>query len=300
MTNKGYTVVSIFALAVIAIGTYAHATVMPISVAGLQQCAELAMPEVTAKSVYVYDVKTGKSLFTKNAEAQLPLASLTKLATAVVATAQLKSTDTITITEEALTPEGDSGLFAGENWKVQDLLDFTLMTSSNDGARALALAAADGQTKPFIDAMNELASKIGARQTFFANETGLDISSTTAGAYGSARDVAHLLTYAYTQRGDTFFASTQAASAYTSLSGFTHDATHTADIAGNIPGELIVKTGFTDLAGGNLAVLAEVLPGRPVAVVVLGASRETRESDVITLLDAARSNVKRVTLCNKF
>lgn len=300
MTSRGYTIASIVALTLIAAGSYAHAQLSVHQPVTAQYCTRIAMPDITARAAYVYDVQNDTRIFGKNTEAQLPLASLTKLATAVVASAELKDTRTVTISEQALTPEGDSGFFAGETWAVQDLLDFTLMTSSNDGARALALAAAGGSTTPFIEAMNAFATEIGATQTFFVNETGLDISSSTAGAYGSARDVAHLLAQAYAVRGDAFLASTQSASAFTSLSGFTHEATHTADIAGTLPGELIVKTGFTDLAGGNLAVLTEVLPGRPVAVVVLGATRETRESDVATLIEAARAQMKRATLCNKF
>lgn len=298
MTSRGYTILSVLTLLIIAVGTYAHSTLPATAALGTVHCAPRTerMPNITARAAHVYDIKGEQVLFSKHDEAQLPLASLTKLATAIVAADTLDATETLTISEDALTPEGDSGLFYGEQWGAQDLIDFTLMTSSNDGARALALAAGSGSIDGALQHMNTLATRIGTSQMFFLNETGLDVSSTTAGAYGSARDVGRLLTYAYTHTGDALFGSAQTVDSFTSRSGITHRAVHTADIAGN-PGQVIVKTGFTDLAGGNLAVLTEVLPGRPVAIVVLGATRETREADVLALTAAARAAVKRATLC---
>jgi len=300
MNPNIYWLPATLALIVLSIGTFAHVQLTNVVLSTTNPtCAVATLPNITANAAYVYDVKTGTTLFSKNEDTQLPLASLTKIATAFVASENLDSSAQISVTENALSPEGDSGLFAGEKWDVQDLLAFTLMTSSNDGARALALAAGDNSIEKFVERMNALAKQAGASQTFFLNETGLDVSSTTAGAYGSARDVALLLTYAYGKNPDALVGSTQSANVYTSLSGFKHTAEHTSSVAGTLPGELVVKTGFTDLAGGNLAVLAEVLPGRPVAIVVLGATKETRDTEVATLAEAARQLLKRDTLCKK-
>jgi len=300
MNNNLYPFLAVAALVIIGAGTYAHVHTYAQSLnTEYAVCTSYDMPEVTAKAAYVYDLKSGTALMSKNSDAQLPLASLTKLATALVAAEALKPLSSITITEKALAPEGDSGLFAGEVWRADDLLAFTLITSSNDGARALALAAGASSLEAFIEKMNTMAQDIGAKQTFFINETGLDVSSSTAGAYGSAHDVALLLNYAYQKDQDILIGSTQSASVYTSLSGVSHTIKHTSSVAGTIQGELAVKTGFTDLAGGNLAILVEVLPGRPVAIVVLGASRETRDTDVARLAEAAREALKRATLCTK-
>ncbi|MDD2935171.1 MAG: hypothetical protein PHX25_01730, partial [Candidatus Pacebacteria bacterium] len=81
--------------------------------------------DLEAESAFVFDAKTGEILFQKNAETQLPLASLTKLMTVIVSS-ELVSKDTIiTIRQEDLNMEGDSGLFVGENLKFKNLLDMT-------------------------------------------------------------------------------------------------------------------------------------------------------------------------------
>ena len=94
-----------------------------------------------AKAVYVWDVNKKEILHARNSEAQLPLASVTKLMTALVADEILPETTVVSINREALSSEGDTGLFVEEKWDLNDLLDFTLLVSSNDGASALASLA---------------------------------------------------------------------------------------------------------------------------------------------------------------
>lgn len=255
-----------------------------------------------ATAAYVWDIERERTLYAKHEFEQLPLASLTKLMTVLVASEILKENARIEITAEALTPEGDSGLYAGEVWEAQDLIDYTLITSSNDGSHALALGAMRGQPQNsggFIDAMNAHARSLGLTQTYFLNDTGLDVSTTTSGAYGSARDIAALLTYVYRNKASVFDASSQKERVFTSLSGFTHDATHTSSVTGALSGEVVAKTGFTDLAGGNLGIVAEPILGRPIAIVVLGSSKSGRDHDVTELYEYAKSTIKRSILCEE-
>lgn len=296
--NNPYTLVSILSLLIIFGGTYIHTSENNLSrYSDRVSCLSLTEPQVTAHAYIVLNARDNTLIAEKHADAQLPLASLTKIMTALVARETLKNNDVISIPEDALTPEGDSGLFASELWRVDDLTDFTLMTSSNDGARALALLS-KGDIDTFINAMNETARNAGLTQTFFLSETGLDVSSTTAGAYGSARDIASLLSLAFSKEAGVFLGSVNAANVYSSVSGFVHKAEHTSMLPKVIPGGYIIKTGFTDLAGGNLAVLAELMPGEPVAIVVLGSTLEERESDVLTLAKYAKSQLKQTALCN--
>jgi D-alanyl-D-alanine carboxypeptidase len=162
---------------------------------------------VEAKAAYVYDLTTGKILFSKNEHSQLPLASLTKLMTALVATELISKETLITIEEESIAVEGDNGFHVGENWKFKDLLDYTLLVSSNDGAHAIAAVAGsfvhdmnlDSEQKDvhfnFITRMNQTATSLGLAQSYFINESGLDTNAQVGGGYGSARDVASLLAY---------------------------------------------------------------------------------------------------------
>lgn len=293
-----YTLTALFLLTVIASGTYAHTQVDgAVHTQTHVACTIATAPQIVAHAAYAYDVSNKEVLFAKNSNAQLPLASLTKIMTALVAAEKLPRGEVVSISEQALTTEGNSGLFAQELWEVKDLIDFTLMTSSNDGARALALSASKQDITAFINEMNAEAAEAGLTQTYFLNETGLDVSTSTAGAYGSARDIAQLLMHALRNDPDALYGSAQQASVYTSLSGFLHNATHTSDIPRLMSGDIIVKTGFTDLAGGNLAVLTELLPGKPVALVVLGSTRETREDDILALANVAKEKLHRRALC---
>ena len=133
---------------------------------------------IEAKSAYVFDIAKNKVLFQKNELAQLPLASLTKLMMALTAENLFPKETHIKVRREFLEAEGDSGLFANESWRLKDLLDFSLVTSSNDGAHSVAsvIGAMDLKTddyelglKDFITKMNEAARKIGLNQTYFIN-----------------------------------------------------------------------------------------------------------------------------------
>jgi D-alanyl-D-alanine carboxypeptidase (penicillin-binding protein 5/6) len=251
--------------------------------------------KLSAKSAYVFDMANQKILFQKNSEAQLPLASLTKLMTALVAMNLSPKDSHITIRKEFLTTEGDSGLLAGENWKLSDLLDFSLVVSSNDGARSVAsvIGAELANTNDFnlgrldfIKQMNKEAQTLGLKQTYFINETGLDENDTEAGAYGSAEDVAKLMEYMLTNKPEILEITRYADSTISSLST-THNAESTDTAINKIPGLIAGKTGYTALAGGNLAVAFDASIGHPIIVVVLGSTEQGRFDDVVSLVNAA-------------
>jgi D-alanyl-D-alanine carboxypeptidase (penicillin-binding protein 5/6) len=231
-----------------------------------------------AQAAYVYDVTTGKVLYQKNADLVLPLASITKVMTAVVASEQNPIVDSVTISAEALASDGESGLTEGEIWKLEDLLAFTLINSSNDGAQAIADAFPS-----FIDMMNSKARALGLTTLSFKNPTGLDIDATgEAGGYGSAKDVAKLFEYILTQNPTLLEPTAYASREYSSLTA-TYTAKNTNTIIGSIPNLLASKTGYTLKAGGNLAVVFDRGLSNPVIAVVLGSSQEGRFLDIMRL-----------------
>ena len=91
-----------------------------------------------ARAAYVVDLATKKVLFAKNENEKLPLASVTKLMTALVARDHMRNDVVITLAKEDLSAEGDTGLRPGERWRMGDLLDVMLLISSNDAAHAIA------------------------------------------------------------------------------------------------------------------------------------------------------------------
>lgn len=285
--------------AAISIPIYAEPDLLPEPIVAL--CTPVTEPIVRAEAAYVFDVESGRALYQKNAEAQLPLASLSKIMTVYAALDALTTEASVTVPPEALTPEGDWGFKNNEVWRAGDLAAYTLIESANDGARALMLAAAEklGMSEAdFIDAMNRRARGLDLVQTYFINETGLDVSASVAGAYGSARDMATLLTHIALTAPERIESSVRREATFVSASGVTHRAKNTALLASAYGSAIGSKTGFTDLAGGNLAFIYEPLPGRPVAIVVLGSTREGREADVDTLATYARTALTRAVTCH--
>lgn len=247
-----------------------------------------------ADAVYVYDVANDKVLFSKNSAKQLPLASITKLMTALVAVELLPDNSNITIRSDFLREEGDNGLIVSESWKMRDLLDFSLVTSSNDGARSLAsvIGAVTLNTndynlgrKDFIEKMNSRAKKLGMTQSFFLNETGLDVDTKVSGGYGSAEDVSKLMKYLLLNYPEVL-EPTKYRSIKISSDDKSHTGENTNDFVGSIPGLLASKTGFTNMAGGNLVVVFDAGLGSPMIITVLGSTQDGRFEDVKNLADA--------------
>lgn len=253
-----------------------------------------------AKAVYVEDLATGKVLYQVHPSAQLPLASLTKIPLALAVSEALPPDTTITLSHDLLAPSTGEKLVAGGSWRLGDVLDFTLTASSNDGADFLAEEANDAvharyPRSPGAGAtlwrMNDLVQSLGLTSMYFLNTSGLDMSPTQASAFGSARDVAKLLAYAASTDPGVFEATTRRILTLTSLGGMSVTATNTDSALSSIPGLVMGKTGYTDLAGGNLAILFEAGPARPVAVVVLGSTYDGRFEDIETLVDAAQAAI---------
>lgn len=244
---------------------------------------------ITGRAAFVIDLSTETVLFEKNARTQVPLASLTKIMTALVAADALDPDAKVVITEAMLTPEGDSGLRVGDVWPLTDLLALTLIASSNDGAEALAESAEAVLARDFTSLMNERAQQIGLTETFFANPTGLDVSGTQGGSYGSARDIARLLAYSVRKHLPVIEYSKHASYTGRSIGGAVVLVSNTNELVDDIPGLIASKTGFTDLAGGNLAVVFDRGLAQPVVVVVLGSTQAGRFSDVATLVRASEA-----------
>jgi serine-type D-Ala-D-Ala carboxypeptidase (penicillin-binding protein 5/6) len=250
------------------------------------------------KSAYVFDVANHKVIYKKNEFVQLPLASITKLMTALTALELLPKDSHITIKKEFLQEEGDTGLLDGESWRLSNLLDFSLLVSSNDGARSVAsvIGAFDLKTtdydlgrKDFIAQMNTEAERIGLKETYFINESGLD-EGNISGGYGSAIDVAKLMQYILTNKPEIVEDTKYPSVDIKSLSKI-HTAKNTNTDIGAIPGLLASKTGYTELAGGNLVVAFDASIGKPIIIVVLGSTESGRFQDVSSLVKASLAYV---------
>lgn len=258
--------------------------------------------ELAARAAIVFDMREGKVIFSKNSEEVLPLASLAKVMAALTAVELVPDYTTVTMTREYLLEEGDVGFLADEKWKLGDLLAASLISSSNDGMRAVAAAAAasisagDTETahKLFVSEMNKKAVEIGLSKAYFENENGLDKNNDISGAYGSARDIAELFGYALENHGDIFEPTKYEELTFISLSNIKHYMKNTNPALNSLPGLIASKTGFTDLAGGNLAVVVDVGLEGPYVISVLGSTYDGRFTDVEKLSDALGEYVVKV------
>lgn len=248
-----------------------------------------------AQAVYVFDVNSNRVLFAQNAESQMPLASLTKIMTAFTASKIAEAKDTITIKPRDILIEGDSGLVLNETWPLKKILDFGLMVSSNDAMSAIAgvlgarlQSTSTEQIDPhsiFIKRMNDEARALGMSQSYFLNESGLDVSSALSGGYGSAEDITKLVQHVL-KYDRTLLEATEYDSLSIPSDSREHLALNTNKIINTIPGILGSKTGYTDLSGGNLVIAFNAGLMDPVIITVLGSTREGRFTDMEQLINA--------------
>lgn len=237
------------------------------------------------KAAIVYDLATGETLYEKNSRSQLPLASLTKLLTVYAAVESIDSNATVTISDAALLSEGESGFLAGESFAFGDLARLALVSSSNDATAAIAETAAIAQATTGKNMLASAATALGLAQTYALNGTGLDESTSVSGGYGSAKDIATLSGKLLQIAPEIANATVNTSISIRSREGILHTLPNTNPGVSRIPNALLSKTGFTDLAGGNLAVVYDAGIGHPIAIVVLGSSREGRFTDVNVLMN---------------
>lgn len=240
--------------------------------------------QIEAKAAIVYDLATGKTLYESNADAQLPLASLTKMLTVYAALTELSPSTPITIPADVTHLEGPHAFNAGQTFSLSDLSRLTLTASLNDGAAAIARATAERENRSETEMLAAAAAALNLSQTYAVNGSGLDVSSSVSGGYGSARDLARLAGALVAQAPDIAEATTLRSAEAVSAGGTAFRVMNTDPIVGSIPHLLLSKTGFTDLAGGNLALVFDVGMNHPIAIVVLGSSPQARFTDATTLV----------------
>lgn len=235
--------------------------------------------ELQAKAISIYDITLDKKLFGRNDTLPLPLASLAKIMSALVAISD-NTKNEITISERALKEVGDNSLFVNEKWNKDDLIKFSLILSSNDGMFALA-----ENDSAFLEEMNNKARRLGLKNMSFKNVSGLDISPTEVGGIGTAEEVNMLNIFAFKYFKHIFSATNVAEQEFTSLSNLKHKAPNTNLVLEKIPNLLFSKTGNTNLAGGNLAIIFRDNNGHDIAVTILGSTTEGRFEDILAIVD---------------
>jgi len=242
----------------------------------------LGRPRISASAAILADLDSGQVLFEQGADRRRPIASVTKIVTALLVLERSDPQDLVTVSARA---SGDGrtagiselGLLTGERIRVDELLAALMLQSANDAAIALA-EHVSGSVEAFVKDMNARVRELGLRNSRFASPNGLNDRG-----YSTARDLVAITRAAYAEPG---FASTVATRS--------REIPAPADLPPRVvqnrnallwlyPGAVGVKTGFTSRAGTCIVATAE-RGGLRLVAVVLGASGEAFSS-AATLLN---------------
>lgn len=250
----------------------------------------------TAKASILIEQETGRVLDEREADAQLPIASVTKIMTMLLIMEEIDSgrmqyTDEVTVSEYAMSMGGSTMfLETGEVLSVHDMLKGIAVASANDGCVAMAEHIA-GSADAFVERMNTRAEELGMENTHFMNTNGLDAE----GHYSSARDVAVMARELC--KHEKIFEYT---SIWTdSLRDGKFQLANTNKLVRFYRGATGLKTGSTDAAGCCLCASA-TRDGLSLIAVVLGAANsKERFASASALLDYGFANYSMVRPVSK-
>ncbi len=249
---------------------------------------EANVPAITAEAALFIETKMGQALFAKNPTKRLPIASLVKVMTALIALEHKSLDDQYLVSQRASEMEPDEMiLLPGETLSLKELLYGIFLISANDAAEVIAegtlrqAQGKQGSRDEFIQLMNAKAKQLGMKDSYFVNPTGLDEDSNNS--YSTVYDMAILARYLIryypqtveiSQTPHIYLPITQNHQDYDMYTGINLITTY--------PGVVGFKTGYTPEAGLTLITLARK-NGYEVIGVLLGSA--SRRDEARELLD---------------
>lgn len=220
--------------------------------------------KILARSACVMDASTGRVLFGKDADKQMPQASTTKIMTCIVILEQADLSDTVTFSKHAASmPDVQLGAASGESFVLKDLLYSLMLESHNDTAVALA-EHVGGSVEGFAALMNAKAEEIGLTDTHFVTPNGLDADT----HYTTAKDLCLLSAYAITNEDFLEIIQTPSKTIHSTSKSKTYSLSNKDRFLNSYKGAMGIKTGFTGNAGycfagaakrGNTTLVSAVL-----------------------------------------
>ena len=247
-------------------------------------------PKLNAKIGLVFDRASKTILYEKNGLKQVPMASTTKIMTAIVVLENADLTDVVTVDKKAAGTGGSRlGLKVNDKITVHDLLYGLMLKSGNDTAVALAVHIG-GSVEGFAEMMNQTAKEMGWVNSHFITPHGLDAQ----GHYTTAYELACMADYALQNPKFKEIVSTKT---YTvTINGRPQVISNTNELLGNLDGVYGVKTGFTN--GANRCLVTACKRGEmDIITVVLGAdTKKIRTQDSMNLIEYIHKNYQVVNI----
>lgn len=253
-------------------------------------------PKLNSRYAIVLDRNSKAILYSKDADKRVPMASTTKIMTAIVLLENLGVNNDLTLNtqievcKEAGAINGSRlGLKKGDKVTINDLLYGLMLCSGNDAAIQIAVSIG-GSVEGFANLMNEKAEELGLRNSNFVTPHGLDMPE----HYTTAYELALIADYALDTEKISEVVKTKT---YTvSINGNSKTISNTNELLGYLNGVNGVKTGFTNGAGRCL-VTSVSRNGFNIITVVLGAdTKKIRTRDSISLIEYTYSNYEIVNL----
>ena len=258
-----------------------QAYMLPVVVSGSAPVRDtrIADPTLDASQALVVHLESGATLYSKNASTQVPIASLTKLVSALVVRDHFREDEIVTVASGSVRVDGQKQtLYANEHIMVRDLVAMMLVESSNDAAYALA-DYARSRDLDFVAAMNTKAHELGMTGCLFKDPAGLDDT-----AFCTATSLVRLVTAMLHDAPELWpVMATKALVVHSADGVITHEVTSTDELLGKLDGIVGGKTGNTDATLGCLVLVVKLSGGRgTLAGVVLGS--RTRFTDMQALM----------------
>jgi D-alanyl-D-alanine carboxypeptidase (penicillin-binding protein 5/6) len=237
-------------------------------------------PVVSARSAFFVNLEKNEILYNKDPRKRVPIASIVKIMTAVVAVEHAKLNSPIVVSEGAsLVGENAMGISSGEVYSLEDLLYGLILHSGNDSAVAIAEGVA-GREETFVKWMNVKALELGLKDTLFSDSSGLNQDGKDN--YSTAWDVAIISEYSLRSPVlAKIFATYEYEIPQTEQHKYLYLQNQT-NLLTTYPGVAGIKTGYTEEAGLCLVTYAKN-DGKKVLGVILGS--QDRRGDAILLLN---------------
>lgn len=246
----------------------------------------------SAVSAIVIETSTNSVVYEKNAYSKMPMASTTKIMTAICAIESGNVDRVVRVNDKAVGIEGSSIYLAkGERLSVRDLLYGLMLNSGNDAAVAIAYAVS-GNIEDFVALMNETAKRVGAKNTHFDNPNGLDGKT----HYTTAYDLAIITSYALKNKTFSEIVSTYKKTIPNGDRGYDRALKNHNKLLKLYDGCTGVKTGFTKKSGRCLVSSAK-RDGTELVAVTLNDGNDWQ--DHMSMLDYGFNNTYTTTVQKK-
>lgn len=248
------------------------------SVAGIQKYnippvnTGITPPQLSAKAVLVKDLTTDTILFQRDPTLALPIASTTKIMTALVSSEYFQPNTPLKVKDGAQISGARVGLFKGETLSFRSLLYGMLLNSGNDAAFTIA-ENYPGGVLGFVSAMNKKVSGLNLQNTHFDNPAGFDSPK----HYSSASDLIKITEEALKNPQLTRVFATKETDIVSLDKKYHHQLSNLNKLLSSVRGVLGVKTGYTEEAKENLVTYVD-REGRKILTVVLGSDDRFGES----------------------